>query len=230
MKIAGIDGCRAGWLRLESSDDVVTAKIFRNATEMFRDAESFAVLAIDIPIGLPEEGCRAVDTAARKFIQPRGSSVFPAPVRATLVASDYADACARSVAACGKSLSRQAFAILPKIREVDEALRERPELRTRVREVHPEVSFRSWNGAPLMEPKKTGFGFVARLKLVESAFAGASERVRREVPRNLASDDDILDAFAALWTANRIVAGQAITLPNATPPIDSAGLPMQMLV
>ena len=45
----------------------------------------------------------------------------------------------------------------------------------------------------------------------------------------IAADDDILDAFAALWTAEHVVRGTAETLPHAEPPVDGAGLPMRML-
>jgi predicted RNase H-like nuclease len=228
-RVAGIDGCPAGWLRLECEDGIVGAKVFATASELFGDAERFCVLAIDIPIGLPDSVPRAVDIIARKLIQPRGSSVFPAPARSTLAAEDYADACARSRIACGKALSQQAFAILPKIREVDYMLRTKPELRTRVYEVHPEVCFRTWSAAPLAEPKKSGLGFTVRLGLVNAVFPGAFERVRRDISRRSAADDDILDAFAALWTAGRIEQGTAVTLPHADPPVDSVGLPMQML-
>ena len=229
MRIAGIDGCPAGWLRLEREDSAITAAVFATASELFADADRFRVLAIDIPIGLPDSTPRAVDMVARKFIQPRGSSVFPAPPRSVLAAADYADACARSRVACGKALSRQAFAILPKIREVDSALRARPELQRRVYEVHPQVCFRTWSDAPLLESKRAGLGFTARLGLVDAAFPGAFERVRRAISRRDAADDDILDAFAALWTAARIAQGTAVTLPHVDPPVDSVGLPMQML-
>src|SRR3954468_22859642 len=101
MRVAGIDGCPAGWLRLERTSTGVTVALFPSASAMFRDADDFAVLAIDIPIGLPDGAGRAVDTLARTLIQPRGSSVFPAPARATLGAVNYVDACARSRAACG---------------------------------------------------------------------------------------------------------------------------------
>ena len=39
---------------------------------------------------------------------------------------------------------------------------------------------------------------------------------------------DILDAFAALWTAERIAAGRARTLPEQ-PPMDDTGLPMRIV-
>src|SRR5437868_733580 len=115
-RIAGIDGCRAGWLRLHKEDieSDVTARVYPTAEAMFGNAEEFAVLAIDIPIGLPESGSRECDVIARKYIQPRGSSVFPAPMRATLAATTYVEACECSRASSGKSLSQQAFAILPK--------------------------------------------------------------------------------------------------------------------
>lgn len=231
-RIAGIDGCPAGWLRVErgGGGGSVSASVFATASALFNDLADFAVVTIDIPIGLPEAQPRSCDPLARAFIQPRGSSVFPAPVRATLDAETYEDACARSIAASGKSLSRQAFAILPKIREVDAFLRTAsPDLRNRVREVHPEVCFRAWRGAPIGEPKKSGLGFTLRLDLVQSYFPGQFAKVRSQVPRRVAADDDILDAFAALWTAERIEEGLAISFPAGPTPLDSVGLPMRML-
>jgi predicted RNase H-like nuclease len=41
------------------------------------------------------------------------------------------------------------------------------------------------------------------------------------------ADDDIYDAFAALWTAERIHAGTAEVIPDV-PEIDSFGLEMRM--
>lgn len=150
-------------------------------------------------------------------------------MRDTLAAETYEHACARSIAVSGKSLSRQAFAILPKIREVDAFLRGAlPDIRARVYEVHPEVCFRAWNGAPLDEAKKSGLGFTLRSGLVESCFPGEFARARAAIPRRAAADDDILDAFAALWTADRISRGIAVSFPAAPIPIDSAGLPMAM--
>jgi predicted RNase H-like nuclease len=48
----------------------------------------------------------------------------------------------------GKAVTKQTFAILQKIREVDALLQTRPELREVVREVHPEVAFPSWLACP----------------------------------------------------------------------------------
>lgn len=114
---------------------------------------------------------------------------------------------------CGKKISKQTFAILPRIRDVDIILRESPILLESVYEVHPEVSFVHWNGGrPLQHPKKSGFGFIERIKLVEKVFGSSPNYVRGVVPRNQATDDDILDAFAALWTAQRIHQGTAVKI------------------
>jgi predicted RNase H-like nuclease len=207
----------------------VTVDVFSSAAALFADAAEFAVLAIDIPIGLSASEPRAVDRAARQFIGPRRSSVFPAPVRAALNATEYADACDLSRNACGKALSKQAFAILPKIREVDHTLRSMPWLQSRVYEVHPEVCFRLLNAAPLDAPKKSADGFALRLALVETVFPHAFTLVRREVSRRIATDDDVADALVALWTAHRISRGTAVTFPESDAPVDSLGLPMRML-
>ena len=65
---------------------------------------------------------RKCDIEARRRLGPRGSSVFPTPVRLSLEAVNYTAACLASYESCGKRLSKQAFALVPRIREVDEIL------------------------------------------------------------------------------------------------------------
>ncbi len=226
--IRGVDGCPAGWISVsvEVEGGTPSAKIYAEADALFRES-GVAVTAIDIPIGLPSAKARACDEEARRLLGPRKSSVFPAPVRATFVAESYEAACIASRTACGKKLSKQTYAILPKIRDVDAFLRQSSEP-SAVFEVHPEVCFYFWNARkPMSHPKKSGFGFVERLRLVEQAFGAAAESVRQAIPRKAASDDDILDAFAALWTARRIHANVAARV-GSTDESDEHGLPMQM--
>ena len=60
----------------------------------------------------------------------------------------------------GKGLSIQAFGIVPKIRELDELLRERGrDARPEIREVHPEICFWALSGEKAMrngKQKKAG--------------------------------------------------------------------------
>jgi len=202
-------------------------QIFADAESLFRDDFS-ALTAVDIPIGLPAAEPRACDLEARRLLQRRASSVFPAPVRAALAAESYQTACDASERRCGKRLSKQTYAILPKIRDVDAVLRHSPALKETVREVHPEVSFYFWNGEqPMEHPKHSGLGFAERLGLVEEVFGEVTEPIRQRFPRSAVADDDILDALAALWTARRLYAGTAARL--GTGERDERGLPMQIL-
>jgi predicted RNase H-like nuclease len=227
--IQGVDGCAEGWLSisLEVGGVRPVAKVFPSDARALL-SESWVVTAIDIPIGLPSAGARRCDTEARSLLGPLKSSVFPAPVRAALSTDSYESACLASKRASGKGLSRQTYGILPKIRSVDVLLRQSPALLNSVREVHPEISFYFWNGKkPLRHPKKSGFGFMERLALVEKVFGNAAREVREAVARKQATDDDILDAFAALWTAQRIHDGTAERV-SARGDRDDFGLPMQI--
>jgi predicted RNase H-like nuclease len=53
------------------------------------DGGGLAVVAIDIPIGLPDTGRRQADLEARAVVGPRWRSVFLSPVRAALQADDH---------------------------------------------------------------------------------------------------------------------------------------------
>lgn len=214
--VAGIDGCKSAWIAITQVDDGVQRSHLVTNLERFVDDHKPDVVAIDIPIGLVETGARQCDAEARKLLGNRKSSVFPAPILPALAAKDRqtADAISRSVH--GKGVPAQAFGIYPKVKEVDDLLRERPEFQDSIYEIHPELCFYAWNSAsPMVHPKKSGPGFMERIALIEATFGPDSfPTVRATHSRTRVADDDILDAFAALWTARRIAAGTALTCPN----------------
>jgi predicted RNase H-like nuclease len=228
--IAGTDGCSSGWLCIEQGENgLLRPRLFRTTRELLAYAAAIDLLTIDIPIGLRNDGPREVDILARRLLGPRASSVFPAPVRAALDGESYLDACSRSAAACGKRLSKQAFAILPKISQVDNGLRADLSLAERVREVHPEVCFYFMNNQqPMAHPKKSGQGSSDRYRLLESHFGIVIADWRSQSPRKDAADDDLLDALVALWSAQRVRAGSHVCLPP-DPPRDRFGLRMEMV-
>jgi predicted RNase H-like nuclease len=230
--IVGADGCRAGWLCIfeELPSGRLGSKTFGSIEELFAAAPAIEILAIDIPIGLTDAYGRQCDVAARRLLGPkRGASVFPAPIRPALHAATYAAACAASSGAQGRKLSKQSWAIYPKIRELDDFLGRRTELHERIFEVHPEVTFAAWSGGPIIASKKSTDGFASRHALVRRHFGDdAYDTVRARYKRNEVANDDILDAFAALWTAERIQCRAARSLPPQ-PPIDSAGMPMRIV-
>jgi predicted RNase H-like nuclease/catechol 2,3-dioxygenase-like lactoylglutathione lyase family enzyme len=222
----GIDGCPAGWVAVSHEGAFVDADL---ANLLNRLAP--AVVAIDMPIGLAEAGPRACEGAARRLLGwARSSSVFPVPVRAALTGRTHDEASDLNAAACGKRLSAQTFNILGKIREVDDLLHRSDYWAARVYESHPEVCFTAMNaGHSLAEPKRSATGHARRRELIAAHFGqDAFANARTLVAKKDAADDDIADAFACLFTAERIATDQHVTLPDA-PEIDTEGLPMRII-
>ena len=205
--VVGVDGRKGGWIAAEH-DIRSGALAFRphdNITGLLGAYPDDTVIAIDIPIGLSETlEARSCDRAARKFVGPRGSSVFPAPDR-RLLSMKYPEASAFSREHCGKGVTRQSHAIFMKIAEVDAAMS--PELQRRVIEVHPEVCFRGAAGCHMKYYKRTKEGFQERHAVLQRVFAQATIPERRRL--HGAAPDDILDAAIAAWTAMRHARGQA---------------------
>ena len=201
MLVVGVDGYRRGWVAVALRDGrLAGASIHATIAEVTREFAAASVVAVDVPIGLPERGTRLADAAARAFLGARASSVFTTSIRTALEAPDYA--AARVVA---PGTSSQAYALGRKILEVD-AVAHGDE---RLHEVHPEVSFRALAGT-LLPPKKTWNGLQAR----RVALAAAGIALPDELPgAGVAGADDVLDAAVAAWSAARIADGRAESLP-----------------
>lgn len=81
----------------------------------------------------------------------------------------------------------------------------------------------------MQHSKKHRAGRDERRKLLEPIFGQALHDALAK-PSNLGSaEDDILDAFVALWTAERIVSGVARSIPSMSE-ADSCGLSMEIVV
>ena len=227
--VLGVDACPAGWvgvlLRPAGPMTVHVAASITALVEQVRESEEPAVVAIDIPIGLPDRGGRAADVLARRALPGKGSSVFPTPTRAAYTAASYEDAKAQNVAATAgrKSISKQAWALRPKVLEVDAWVRSRPTVA--VIEVHPELSFARMAGAPVLSKKHGPDGSGERRLLLSRVGIAAPHWYRGPD----FGEDDLLDACAATWTAARYLDGEAESLPEV-PEIFSDGLPAAIWV
>ncbi|SEJ51660.1 DUF429 domain-containing protein [Demequina mangrovi] len=212
MTYLGIDACKKGWVVVVVDDagwvDAFVAPDIAVAERGGITDFGATTMVVDIPIGIPDSGARRADQLSRKFIKPRGSSVFPVPVRAALIAPTYEAARAASIAASGKSLSAQAYAIRERILDVD---RHVASARIPLLEGHPEVSFRAMAGAGLDHPKKSEAGAALRQQLLAGRGIDVPFGIERDLPG--ASRDDVLDAAAMAWTARRVGDGEAIRLP-----------------
>ena len=176
----GVDGCPAGWLfvALLPSRKICWGLV-RTLDELVETANDSDRIFVDIPIGLPDgPGQRQCDVAARKVLGPRRNSVFPAPVREVFGATSFAQAQLLSRTAAGKGISKQAFAISPKIEQVDALFRRCPRARRLIREVHPEVCF--WalaGGSPMAEKKDEVQGYSDRVDVLRAVRPSVKEEV-----------------------------------------------------
>ncbi|MFH1614301.1 MAG: DUF429 domain-containing protein [Planctomycetota bacterium] len=229
--LTGIDGCKNGWICI--SKDMDTAKIysevFPNAKSLLKQLSGSVILAVDIPIGLSEDERRLCDIQAKKLLGSRHTTVFFAPIRPAVKASNHKEANDIQRKICQHGLSIQAFSICYKIREFDEILSRQPRLQQRIKEVHPEVCFWAWNGnRNISYSKKTTEGAILRHNLIADHFGiEAVKDIRSKYSCKTVADDDIHDAFASLWTAERILRDEASRIPD-TPRRDEKGLYMEI--
>ncbi len=227
--VLGVDGCRAGWvgalLRGTTYDVLVADDIASLVATARRAAPGLAVVAVDMPIGLPDVGPRGVDVLARQLLPVgRKSSVFPTPARAATlvetlrrgergqpssggqgsepagVSADPEDPPGRSLRPVRGSGAGAGGAPRGQLR------RDRPGLRRPVEEddlrarLHAAPHCRSVG----LEPPAyvPGQGYAA---------------------------DDLLDACVVAWTAARYADGTAYSLPDP-PEIFSDGIPAAIWV
>lgn len=208
LAFAGIDGCPGGWAVARLEQRRLTIERLDSLDTIFEAtrAGSLTVLAIDMPIGLLNDRSRSSDAAARKVLGPRRSSVFATPVRSTLEAADYVDACVRSRSASGKALSKQAFHLLPKIRHIDERIE--PADQERIVEAHPECAFARLAGEPLLHPKATAAGRALRRQLLREALAPLTSTTTDDlIDAKVVPIIDLLDALVLLFTARHVAGG-----------------------
>ncbi|MBF9197456.1 DUF429 domain-containing protein [Microvirga terrestris] len=238
MWVAGVDGCRAGWIAVVLRVDDPHAHRIMTAPTLaaIADApEKAEVIAVDMPIGLPERtdgSGRLPEQLIRPLLGQRQSSVFAIPSRRAVEAEDYGEACAIAAATSDppRKVSRQGFAIFPRIREIDALLRARPDLLPRVYEVHPELAFWALNHAEALgQPKKVkgipyGPGMALRRELLTRSGLLPDELIHAPPPRG-AAQDDLLDALAGLTVALDIARGGGQPFPDP-PGRDAHGLPV----
>jgi predicted RNase H-like nuclease len=220
--------------------------VFGRLADLVDALEPRAVIAVDMPIGLPERvahGGRGPERLVREKLGARQSSVFSIPSRAAVFAEEAAfttvdawyaahrraSAVARATSEPPRAISIQAFGIFPKIRELDALLRARSGLGERVIESHPEAAFWRLNGERAMQTPKKVRGKVNPQGMEERkallAACGIDRAFLDAAPPRGAGADDYLDAAAVMLVAERHSAGKALPFPDP-PGRDRHGLPI----
>ena len=228
MRVVGVDGCKYGWIAIswDREAKTLTPSVHASFREVLAAYEDAGAIAVDIPIGL-NQGPRQCDVEARKLLKWKHPAVFPAPDPRLVHAATYEEASVLSRELTEKGLSVQTFALFPKIVEVNEAMT--PSMQPRIIEVHPEVSFCAMAGEPMRHPKRKAEGIEERRRQLKKAL-GIEIWTRAEAAHLVkpAKADDVLDAIAAAWTAQRLVEREAVHLPTE-PEVDERGLRMEIV-
>ncbi|HWY26604.1 MAG TPA: DUF429 domain-containing protein [Candidatus Angelobacter sp.] len=230
--VAGIDGCKAGWVCVLRNLETARTnfEILTHVSAVSSLLEKPKIVAIDVPIGLLDKAVRRgrqCDRLAREILrQPRARSIFSPPVRQALKSTTHPEACDINSRSSPDQIgiSRQCFCLFPKIREVDDWIDANKQ--SVVYEIHPELSFAKMNGGSLQHSKKDKRGLTERRALL---FRNDFEAIVNAAEAHLlgVGKDDVYDACAACWTAERILRGDAEVIPT-NPPRDRRKLRMEM--
>jgi predicted RNase H-like nuclease len=201
VRVVGVDGTKGGWVAIALENGRFAADfVLRPIETDFAELGSARIIAVDIPIGF---GPRAADAAARAFVTSAANTVFTTPPR-ELLEGPFGP---------GLGISAQSHALGARILHVTRLA----QADRRFREVHPEVSFRAMNdGRPLGHRKKSAAGALIRIELLRREgieLTGLTEAAATPL-------DDVLDAAAAAWSAQRILAGEAKNLPDPPEVVD----------
>ncbi|MBC3193454.1 DUF429 domain-containing protein [Pseudonocardia sp. C8] len=213
MRVGGVDGVPTGWVVCVLSGTGRSRRadwsVVPDAAAVLAVTEGCDAVGVDIPLAVPPGPDRRdaeVHAAAR--LGTARSSLFPTPPAPVLDAGSYEDACAAAVRVTGKKISMQAWNIVPKIREF-----RRVELPDPVVEAHPELSFRTMAPGTAFAPKRTARGAGQRIAALASWVDPGT--VLGDLPAATRLDD-VLDALACAWTAERVARGTAELLGPGT--------------
>ena len=124
--LAGVDGCAGGWIAafVRPQGDEVRVRIVPRFADVLGAPEQPAVVAVDMPIGLPDRvgaGGRAAENASGRCSAPASRRCSRCRRARRSMPRDYGEACriAQATSEPPRKVSKQLFNIAPKIREVD---------------------------------------------------------------------------------------------------------------
>ena len=108
VPVLGVDACSAGWVGAILEPGAPRPRIAVAATiaalvEMVRQTLDLQAVAIDIPIGLPDDSTRQADVLARKALKGKASSVFFAAISgAPAMTAKLSSGCTSKTATVGR--------------------------------------------------------------------------------------------------------------------------------
>jgi predicted RNase H-like nuclease len=225
MIAVGLDGYRHGWVAVTLDGDRHGIAFIKNVSWLV--THRFTRAAIDIPIGLSDDGVRACDLEARALLRPHTSRVFTGARRwlwqQFRYPDDYAKANAAAAARGQSRISLQLWHLGPKIIEVDGFVRAHCQFD--IRETHPELVFWRLNGERPLPSKRSAEGVALRRELLRGQGLSKIDNWLDDARIGTgARADDVLDACACALAAR----DSDRCVPRGEPPRDDHGLPMQI--
>ena len=231
MIIAGIDGCKQGWIMIKFDQEKYSYGIYMHIEELVEENPTIQRILIDMPIGLSSKDYpRTIDKSLRAALIPRQSTVFNPACREAVALADYEAAKKKNIEIEGKSLSIQSFFIQKKIKEIDDfLLQKEPSLE--LIESHPEFCFKHLNPnkSVLLSKKSTEEGIADRLSILTSyddRLGVLYQEILAQSLRKNVKKDDILDAMC-LCLVNQLAKNQLHFLVDQNP-VDERGIAIRI--
>ena len=227
----GVDGCKNGWIVAVIEFGRLKIEKYGSMTQIIESYPTFNQFLIDMAIGLQESANDIrPDTAARKMIKPRSSTIFPVPSRQAVYKDNETDQRKANISILGKSLAKQSMAIIPKIRELDMFFDKHPEYKNVICESHPELCFARLNNQVVTSKKKDIVGINERIQILSKYIDIESLKDIRNFAKTIhCNPDDVIDAVCLAVTASMKNKGHCETVPEK-PCKDARGLFMQMVI
>lgn len=216
MRVVGVDACKTGWVGVVLTDGRFARALVRtNLADVLDDSDA-GISAVDMPLGLLDKGWRKADEEAQALVGKRRSSVFRVPPKPVWDTPDFAIANQICRERTGYGFSQQTWGLRQKLLEAN-TLRDAG--RFDLYEVHPEVSFRAMAGEALEHGKRSWAGQQDRVRLLRHNGIVVPESFPGD---GRVAPDDVLDAAAVAWSAQRIATHAAERVPSASQ-ADSSG-------
>ncbi|WP_215142317.1 DUF429 domain-containing protein [Exiguobacterium qingdaonense] len=209
----GIDGARGGWVRITYDSISLCLTISETLEELLiEDAMHF----VDMPkeLGTVDEPSRECDAWMRSRLKERKSSIFTPPIQEVMYEATYEEANEKSRELIGKGISKQAWNLVPRIREFQQITADN------VYESHPEVCFSVMMGQEATHRKKTIEGQDERIELLRKYSLSSPWKWKMS---NVQVDDIIDACILAVAAYEAGVSG--LSLHPKVPTVPSVAVP-----